>query len=111
MYRNTKERNSRGNCMKMNTFEVNIQKLPEDAHQPEYRIGSGMFGQEYINACMAWYKHIGVPLTMMPYRKDQHDKFVNQDGSEIIRDSVRERRVIRNYLSSQRSDYQETLRR
>jgi len=97
--------------MKMNTFEVNIQKLPEDAHQPEYRIGLGMFGQEYINACMAWYKHMGVPLTMMPYIKDQHGKFVNYDGSEISRDSMRERKVIRNYLSSQLPDYQKELRR
>ena len=48
---------------------------------------------------------------MTPYRKDQHGKFVNEDGSEIIRDSTRERKVISNYLSSQRSDYQKDLRR
>ena len=99
--------------MKMNTFETNIREIFEDPHQPvlEHRIGSGVFGQEYIKAYMAWYKHMGVPLTMMPYIKDQHGKFVNQDGSEILRDSTRERKVIRNYLSSQRPDYQEELRR
>src|SRR5437016_10617283 len=88
-----RKRSSRGNCVKMNTFEMNIREIFEDPHQPvlEHRIGSGLFGQEYIKAYMAWYKHIGVPLTMMPYIKDQHGKFVNQDGSEISRDSMRER--------------------
>ncbi len=97
--------------MKMNTFEMNIREISEDPHQRERGIGSAMFGQEYINAYIVWYKQIGVPLTMMPYRKDQRGKLVNQDGSEIIRDSTRERKVIRNYLFSQRSDYQEELRR
>src|SRR5204862_4452086 len=60
---------------------------------------------------VSWYKHMGVPLTMMPYIKDQHGKFVNYDGSEISRDSMRERKVIRNYLSSQLADYQKELRR
>ncbi len=97
--------------MKMNTFEVNIQELPEDPHQLDLGMGSSMFGQAYINAYLARYKHIGIPLTMMPYRKDQNGKFVNQEGSEIMRDSTRERRVISKYLCSQRSDYQKELRR
>src|SRR5438132_1364669 len=97
--------------MKMNTYQMNIREISEDPHQLERGIGSYMFGQEYINAYLAWYKQMGVPLTMMHYRKDQHGKFVNQDGSEIIRDSTRERKVIRNYLFSQRSDYQEELKR
>ncbi len=96
--------------MKMKTYEMNIREISEEPfHVPG--IGSSMFGQAYINACMAWYNHIGVPLTMMPYTKDQHGKFVNLDGSEILRDSTRERKVIRNYLSFQRPDYQEALRR
>jgi hypothetical protein len=99
--------------MKMNTFEVNLREMSEDPHQlaQEHLIGPGRVGQEYINAYLAWYKHIGVPLPMKPYTKDPQGKFVNQDGSEILRDSARERQVIRNYLSSQRPDYQEELRR
>ena len=97
--------------MKMNTYEMNIREISEDPYQLERGFGSSLFGQEYINAYIAWYKHMGVPLTMMPYTKDQNGKFVNQDGSEIIRDSMRERKVIRNYLSSQQPDYQEELRR
>lgn len=97
--------------MKMKTYQMNIEETSEDPYQLKRGIGSSVFGQEYINAYIAWYKQIGVPLTIMPYRRDQRGKLVNQDGSEIIRDSTRERKVIRNFLFSQRSDYQEDLRR
>jgi hypothetical protein len=97
--------------MKMNTLQMNIREIDEDPYQLELGIGSSMFGQEYVNAYLAWYQQIGVPLNMMPYKKDQQGQFMNQDGSAILREVSRERQVIRQYLCSQPPDYQKELTR
>jgi hypothetical protein len=85
----------------MHTYGMNMREISKDPYQLELGMESSMFGQEYVNAYLAWYQQIGVPLTMRPYKKDQQGQFVNQDGSVILRDASRERQVIRQYLCSQ----------
>lgn len=80
-------------------------------HQSEVSSAELLFGQEYIYAFMAGLKQIGIHLLQMSYIRDQYGKFVNEDGSEITRDPMRERKAISSYLFSQVLDYQTDLRR